>query len=75
MLKFGLSGRRLLGQIERPHLLAQDFRVEERFGLDSHLPDRRLCTPQSKTKRIEHPTSNIQHRTARQSRHGGKVES
>jgi hypothetical protein len=21
----------------RPHLLAQDFRVEERFGFDSHL--------------------------------------
>jgi hypothetical protein len=28
---------------ERPDLLAQDFRVEERFGFDSHLPGKRVC--------------------------------
>ena len=43
VLEFGLPGRRLLRQVEGPHLLAQDFRVEERFGFDSHLPGRRLC--------------------------------
>jgi hypothetical protein len=29
--------------LEGPHLLAQDFRVEERFGFDSHLPGKKLC--------------------------------
>jgi hypothetical protein len=42
MLEFGLTGARLFRQIERPHLLAQDFRVEERFGFDSHLPGHRV---------------------------------
>jgi hypothetical protein len=28
----------LLWEIERPHLLAQELRVEERFGFDSYLP-------------------------------------
>src|ERR1035438_6433741 len=42
MLEFGLPDRRLVREIERPHLLAQDFRVEERFGFDSHLPGKRL---------------------------------
>jgi hypothetical protein len=42
MLEFGLPDRRLRGQAEGPHLLAQDFRVEERFGFDSHLPQDRL---------------------------------
>jgi hypothetical protein len=31
VLEFGLPGAHLLRQVERPHLLAQDFRVEERF--------------------------------------------
>jgi hypothetical protein len=43
VLEFGLPGGGLLGQIEGPHVLAEDFRVEERFGLDSHLPVKRLC--------------------------------
>jgi hypothetical protein len=38
VLEFGLPSRRLLRQIERPHLLAQDFRVEERFGFEGYLP-------------------------------------
>jgi hypothetical protein len=38
VFEFGLSGGGLLGQDERPHLLAQDFRVEERFGFEGHLP-------------------------------------
>jgi hypothetical protein len=42
-LEFGLPGRRLLRDAERPYLLAQDFRVEERFGFDSHLPGDRVC--------------------------------
>ena len=36
VLEFGLPGRRLLRQVERPHLLAHDFGVEERFGFDGH---------------------------------------
>ena len=43
VLEFGLPGARLLRQVEGPHLLAQDFRVEERFGFDSHLPGDRVC--------------------------------
>ena len=38
VLEFGLPGGRLLRQVVRSHLLAQDFRVEERFGFDGHLP-------------------------------------
>jgi hypothetical protein len=34
------------------NLLEKDFRVEERFGFDSHLPGRRLCGTGGKTKRI-----------------------
>jgi hypothetical protein len=43
MLEFGLPDRRLLRQVERPHLLAQDLRVEERFGFERHLFSGRLC--------------------------------
>jgi hypothetical protein len=43
MLEFGLPGAGWLRQIERPDLLAQDFRVEERLGFNSHLSDSRLC--------------------------------
>jgi len=64
MLEFGLPSRRLLGQIERPHLLAQDLRVEQRFGFDSHFPGERVSGDGGKTKRIEHPTSNIRHPTS-----------
>jgi hypothetical protein len=42
VLKFGLPDRRLVRETERPHLLAQDLRVEQRFGFDSHLPGKRL---------------------------------
>jgi hypothetical protein len=42
MYEYGLPPSRLLGQVERPHLLAQDFRVEQRFGFDSHLLGKRL---------------------------------
>ena len=45
VLEFGLPGRHLLRQVERPHLLAQDLRVEERFGFDSHLPGRGMRLP------------------------------
>ena len=60
MLVLGLPGGRLLWQVEGPYLLAQDFRVEERFGLDSHLRGDRVSGWGEETKRIEHPTSNIQ---------------
>ena len=54
-----------LREIERPHLLAQDFRVEERFGFDSHLPGDRLCAIGKKPSgflldlNVEHRTPNI----------------
>jgi hypothetical protein len=51
--------------LERPYLLAQDFRVEERFGFDSHLPRDRISGAGGKTKRIEHPTSNIEQPTSK----------
>ncbi len=54
VLEFGLPGGGLLWQDERPHLLAQDFRVEERFGFEGHLPGEKVCEPRRKTKRIEH---------------------
>jgi hypothetical protein len=53
MLEFGLPGRRLVRETEGPHLLAQDFRVEEWFGFDSHLPGDRVSGRQKETKRIE----------------------
>ena len=65
VLVFGLPGVRLLGEHERPHLLAQDFRVKERFGFNSHLPGDRVSGDGGKTKRIEHPTSNIRHPTSK----------
>ena len=40
--EFGLPGRRLFGQAEGPYLLTEDFRVEERFGFDSHVPRKRV---------------------------------
>ena len=43
MLKFGPPTGRLPRQVERPRLLAQDSRVEERFGFDGHTPGARLC--------------------------------
>src|ERR1035438_1530964 len=39
----GCSGRRCPHQEERPHLLAQDFRVEQRFRFKGHLPLERVC--------------------------------
>ena len=43
MLEFGLPVRHALRQAEGPHLLADDFRVEERFGFECHLFSRSLC--------------------------------
>ena len=42
-LEFGLPVRRVLGQAEGPHLLADDLRVEERFGFEGHLFSGSLC--------------------------------
>ena len=65
VLEFGLPVPRLLRQTERPYLLAQDLRVEERFGFDSHLPGGRVCGCREKTKRVEHRTSShLDHRKA-----------
>jgi hypothetical protein len=64
VLEFGLPGARLLRRVERPHLLAQHFRVEERFGFDSHLPPDRIRRRRQETKGNEHPTSNIEHPTS-----------
>jgi hypothetical protein len=65
VLEFGLPGARLLREVERPRLLAQDFRVEERFGFESHLPGGRLGGGGKKpSPNIQHPTSNTQHRTS-----------
>jgi hypothetical protein len=36
VLEFGLPVRHALGQVEGLCLLAQDFRVEERFGFEGH---------------------------------------
>jgi len=59
---------RALRQIERLHLLAQDLRVEERFGFDSHLPGDRVCGAGKKpgpfagrTSDLQHPTSKPEH--------------
>ena len=60
MLEFGLPVPHALRQGEGPHLLADDFRVEERFGFERHLPGDRVCGRREKTKRIEHQTSNIE---------------
>ena len=43
VLEFGLPVRHALRQVEGPHLLAEDFRVEERFGFERHLFSGRLC--------------------------------
>ena len=43
VLKFGLPVRHALRQVEGPHLLAEDVRVEERFGFERHLFSGRLC--------------------------------
>ena len=42
MLEFGLPVRHALRQVEGPHLLAEDFRVEERFRFECHLFSGRL---------------------------------
>jgi hypothetical protein len=65
MLEFGLLVRHALRQVESPHLLAEDFGVEERFGFERHLPGDRVCGCREKTKRIEHPTSNIEQPTSK----------
>jgi hypothetical protein len=36
VMEFGLPVPRALGHVEGPHLLAEDFRVEERFGFEGH---------------------------------------
>ena len=42
VLEFGLPVPHALWQVEGPHLLAEDFRVEERFRFERHLFSRRL---------------------------------
>jgi hypothetical protein len=44
VLELGLPVPRALRQVERPHLLAEDFRVEERFGFEGHWPQQRIGT-------------------------------
>jgi hypothetical protein len=41
------------------------FRVEERFGFDSHLPGDRIRRRRQETKGNEHPTSNIERPTSK----------
>ena len=71
MLEFGLPDRHALGQVEGPYLLAEDFRVEERFGFDSHLPGDRVGDAGKKPSafvvgpNIEHPTTNVEPRNWR----------
>ena len=43
VLEFGLPVPHALRQAEGPHLLADDFRVEERFRFKGHLFSGRLC--------------------------------
>ena len=43
MLEFGLRVRNTLRQAEGPHLLADDFRVEEWFRFKGHLFGGSLC--------------------------------
>jgi len=43
VLEFGLPVPHAIRKIEAPHLLTQDFRVEERFGFEGHLPVEILC--------------------------------
>ena len=43
VLELGLQVPNPLRQGERPHLLADDFRVKERLGFERHLLGRRLC--------------------------------
>jgi len=43
VLEFGLPVPHALRQVESPHLLAEDFRVEERFGFERHLPRDGVC--------------------------------
>ena len=68
-LTMGCPAPRLLLEVERAHLLAQDFRMKERFGFDSHLPCNRVCVGGKKPSafvvgpNIEHPTANIEPRT------------
>jgi hypothetical protein len=68
VLEFGLPVPHALRQGEGPHLLAEDFGVEERFGFERHLLGDRIRRRREKTKRIEHPTSNIEQPTSK----GGK---
>ena len=63
VLEFGLPVPHALRQVESPHLLAEDFRVEERFGFERHLLGDRIRRHSEKTKRnIQHRTTSIQRR-------------
>jgi hypothetical protein len=50
VVEFGLAGDGLLGENEGTHLLAQDLRVEQRFGFDGHLPGDRIRRHLEKSK-------------------------
>jgi hypothetical protein len=52
-----------LGQVEAPHLLAEDFGVEERFGFERHLFSGRLCRTGKKPSAFL-PGPNIEPRTS-----------
>jgi hypothetical protein len=81
MLEFGLPIPHALREAEGPHLLAENFGVEERFGFECHLFSGRLCRDGKKPSAFllgtdrgdgltEHRTSNIQHPIAKS---GGKA--
>ena len=60
VLEFGLPVPHGFRQGEGPHLLADHFGVEERFGFERHLPGDKTRRHPEKTNNIEHPTTNIQ---------------
>jgi hypothetical protein len=53
MPEFGLSVLDMLRQDERPHLLADDLRMKEQFGFESHLSRRRLYREWNKPSGLE----------------------
>ncbi len=55
VLEFGQPVPRALRQAERAHLLAEDLRVEERFGFEGHLFSGRLWATAQKAERIGGP--------------------
>jgi hypothetical protein len=75
VLGFGLPSARLLRELERPHLLAQELRVKERFGFESHLPADRVFRAGGETKHDEHRTGNSQQPTSKAENSGEGTQS